>query len=80
MSKQPELTPWFDGTVKPVRVGLYQRLMFPGFRHVYAWWDGKRWSAASIFKTEALVLKGSYARNQIHAQWRGLAQDPLVTT
>lgn len=40
MSK-PNVTPWFDGKVKPVHVGVYERQTFG--RIEYSRWDGSDW-------------------------------------
>jgi hypothetical protein len=67
---------WFKGSSKPPVVGLWQRRIYPGWAPVYAWWNGKRWSPASIFKDEALARKRDYSLNQSRPDWRGLASDP----
>lgn len=38
-------TPWFPGSINPVRVGLYERDMRAYYRQAgkWSWWDGKRW-------------------------------------
>lgn len=67
MSEQ-ELTPWFPGDVKPVRVGLYQRewdlaanLNDPDY------WDGKQWRYNG---------PGGWRAGRQDRRWRGLASDP----
>lgn len=43
MSDQ-ETTPWFDGNVKPVHIGVYQRQLVGIDGPNFAYWDGQRWS------------------------------------
>lgn len=59
------LTDWFEGAVKPVRKGVYQREYIYGKAKVpyYCYWDGKQWSSSGDFK--------SVAPNQ-SLRWRGV--------
>lgn len=74
MKKKPELTPWFDGYVKPVRPGVYER-KYPGFRgRSFNRWCGRMWFFVGESIEEASdEVAYSPAR---HLPWRGLAQDP----
>lgn len=63
------VTPWFDGAVKPERVGVYQREYPTGL--YYSHWDGSKW------------MVGCYKPYTSHCEsdhqaypWRGLAEDP----
>ena len=69
MSK-PKLTPWIDGSVKPTRVGVYER-MSPGW---YGKWDGRAWMRGDTRKRVAAAssLRSDYQNHH----WRGLASDP----
>ena len=73
--KKPKLTKWFDGSVKPVRDGVYQRL-YEVVGETYCkffegdWYEG--WS--SIEMAAECMDKSSYKNDP----WRGLAQNPEV--
>lgn len=65
------LTPWFPGSTKPVRVGVYQR-PFGDYDHpLYCWWDGKRWSAGAYTPYGAKHSRYESA-DQGHMPWRGI--------
>jgi hypothetical protein len=57
-----ELSPWWDGTEKPVRPGRYQVLIGKWPFEQFAEWDGERWTQ-----------DGETVEPGI---WRGLARDP----
>lgn len=40
MSKKLKLSPWHDGSVKPVHVGAYQVKTSRKSSIFYSWWDG----------------------------------------
>ena len=73
------LTEWFDGTVKPALLGVYQRdyRNASGDRHAgiaYSHWDGKRWGIYGETPEKAVqwhIFSSSY-----QLPWRGLAEDP----
>ena len=60
-----KLTPWFDGSVKPVRVGWYERKWPHGWTE-YGHWDGFAW----------VYPEGNGKFWSQHLPWRGLAQQP----
>ena len=73
--KKPKLTKWFDGSVKPVRVGFYET----GWGDEKAvtdydaspflwWWNGSYWLASDTFEISHYQKR----------YWRGLAQNPEV--
>ena len=66
------VTQWFDGDVKPVHVGPYERKYTGLIR--YCMWDGGRflWPHTSA-KGAASEFIGSNAQN---LPWRGLAEEP----
>lgn len=70
-----KLTPWFDGSVKPVRPGVYER---DGLRQlgsiVYSRWTGDRWllSANSLDGAYLFICTSDYQT----LKWRGLAEEP----
>jgi hypothetical protein len=69
-------TPWFDGTLTPERVGVYEREQEPPFhpRSFYSYWNGYRWlcgrNSPNLAPTEGW---SSLCQN---LRWRGLSQDP----
>jgi hypothetical protein len=67
-----KLTPWFPGTVKPVRVGVYERqysLMWS--TRLYCYWNGIRWSPVATSIQEAEELKPFASASQ-DLPWRGV--------
>ena len=79
MSK-PKLTPWIDGSVKPTRVGVYERdyaYPRPIKRKsvvVFCRWDGADWYCCS--STILGAAAEGLASDIDGAPWRGLASDP----
>lgn len=65
MSREMKLTPWFDGSVKPVRVGWYERAYGNG--NFPCTWDGKKWRIDGARSEYSMAQK---------LPWRGLAQQP----
>ena len=62
-------TPWFDGNVKPVRVGRYERDIHLVDAIWDGIWDGKRW------RTEAgLVSLYQHSDKPSTFHWRGLTR------
>ena len=57
-------TPWYPGTIKPVRVGWYEVELLENDIHL-DWWDGKRW------KSDPTAYP-YYKREQDNYPWRGL--------
>lgn len=72
MAKQ-KLTPEFPPEVKPVHVGVYQRLFDTGTR--YALWDGEEWCFAAGTPEVALSY-ATYQTTYRSLPWRGLAEQP----
>lgn len=75
MKKQPKLTPWFPGEVKPVRRGVYERFTptesTPTFQH----WNGEFWGfRGSCIDDAAHGIDKSVF--QFEHKWRGLASKP----
>ena len=72
-----KLTPWFDGNVKPVRVGPYERdwNSDPDYkftqREAMDVWDGHEWRVGLLLDRGAIVA-GPVSWNQ-SKRWRGLA-------
>ena len=65
-----KLTPWFPGTVKPVRVGVYER-EYRCSRRIYNYWNGKTWSGPSPVPKGAEIFKPFYSPYQ-DLPWRGV--------
>jgi len=68
-------TPWFAGTVKPARPGVYERRFGFGEAIRYATWTGSQWclSAGSILRARERV---GVSGLQDAPEWRGLAERP----
>lgn len=69
MSKK-KLTPWFDGDVKPVRPGIYERNYHSAFIEPKDYWDGQKWMLSFNGTTASDIISG------IRLPWRGLARRP----
>ncbi|MFZ3286586.1 MAG: hypothetical protein WA191_07020 [Telluria sp.] len=71
------LTDWFDGSVKPEYVGLYQRDYGDEYEAASAtllpdFWDGSKWIV--------LDYDGNHIGNAaVELPWRGLASDPKAS-
>lgn len=65
-----KLTPWFPGTVKPVRVGVYER-KFPNGWRSYNYWNGKAWPSPSPVPKGAEIFK-SFCSPYQDLSWRGV--------
>lgn len=78
VTKKPKLTKWFDGSVKPVRDGVYQRF-FPlhgdGDEIKYSKFKDGLWYAWGL--TKAVAAREQRVGMQC-LRWRGLAQNPEV--
>lgn len=70
-----QVTPWFDGTVKPEHVGVYERCLLPNteMSFAYSYWNGKWWIGLEDTPEAAVKLAGScYCNSRIQAlDWRG---------
>lgn len=65
------VTPWFDGSVKPARPGVYQRKYPTG--PAYCQWNGSSWCTGSARVEWA--MSGTISPLQ-GLRWRGLAEQP----
>jgi hypothetical protein len=63
------LTPWFPDDVKPVHVGVYQRMPPIGIGPLYSRWDGSGWWQGSLDLSEAMSQR--HDRSVMGAPWRG---------
>ena len=66
-----KLTPWFPGTVKPVRVGVYERqYSLMRSERLYCHWDGKYWYAWAMTPKQA---EKAYTLSALqNLPWRGV--------
>lgn len=81
-----KLTPWFSGTVKPARVGVYERdygqQANPDLGSQYQFWDGVNWlyGASTPESTMRVVAArgptASQLPSRVERDWRGLAEEP----
>lgn len=74
-------TPWFPGTVKPVRKGVYQRSYTGETRHRkdlrFNYWDGKSWRFPAYSPEVAADFSEGWLKSGFQGlPWRGLASDP----
>jgi hypothetical protein len=66
-----KLTPWFNSTTKPVRVGVYQRQHKYMGHAIYAKWDGKQWMFGGM-TVEVAASQTTPSSMQGHHLWRGV--------
>lgn len=69
-------TPWYPGSIKPIRPGVYQRQYTTGKAVIerYCYWNGKFWclSAVTPWQATQWIDYGAAARQQL--PWRGLTE------
>jgi hypothetical protein len=69
-----KLTDWFHPSIKPVRIGAYQRDYIRGYTH-YSYWNGRSFLTGTESIEEA--GKGKYLVSwHQDLPWRGLAVEP----
>jgi hypothetical protein len=66
-------TPWFDGEVHPVRIGVYERDHYGNLE--YSYWSGGGWNFAAKTVGGAL-LSQTQSRFQ-DLPWRGLLKEDV---
>lgn len=72
-----EVTPWFNGTIKPARPGVYERDYGASGAPWFAEWTGVQWlSPASTPRRASKQVTAAFTQWGI--PWRGLAQEPKV--
>jgi hypothetical protein len=64
-------TPWFDGEVHPVRIGVYERDHCGNFS--YSYWSGAEWCFGSLTIGGALLNRVPSRFQDL--PWRGLKED-----
>lgn len=71
---RPRLSPWIDGSMRPVRVGVYQRwyVETTGQKN-YSLWDGRAWLLGADTPAEAND-PATYDSMVQSAPWRGRAE------
>jgi hypothetical protein len=68
-----KLTPWIDGSIKPVRAGVYQREYGDGIPYYFKF-DCSAWYCLHNTIEGASERRGiSFSQN---LPWRGLAEQP----
>ena len=67
------LTSWFDGSVKPYHIGVYERKSSYGFAH-YSYWNGDVWKLISSTPHKAHEARLDDDSHFQHLEWRGLCQ------
>lgn len=73
------LTPWFDGWIPPIRVGVYMRRYSRGKNlemTLFCFWDGQHWFMGAITPAEAVFKTQHGPAMQQSLPWRGLAEEP----
>lgn len=69
-------TPWYDGKVKPVRVGVYKRRSKGSGEITYSKWNGRWWLNSTLIVNDA--DKQAFHSIFQRRQWCGLAEDPYA--
>jgi hypothetical protein len=70
-----KLTPWFPGSVKPTRKGVYKRDDSGLGFLPYSFWNGSYWGWSRGTARQAQSAKAWKSSAQT-LPWRGLASDP----
>jgi hypothetical protein len=76
-----DLTPWFDGRTKPIRVGVYMlKCGGAGLRDGYQHWDGKTWGPWHPSAEHAAQRRPDQRADLKYQNdnWRGLRKKPNV--
>jgi hypothetical protein len=71
---EQDLTPWFPGSVEPVREGVYQRQFGSTDNLGYCFWDGTHWHFRAL--TPIGAMNTSLVSTFHRLPWRGLAKEP----
>ena len=71
----PAVTPWFNGSVKPVRAGVYERKLSCIPTTCYWYFNGRHWCFGGDPDPSHAWSNSGAAYNQ-DLPWRGLAADP----
>jgi hypothetical protein len=76
VTKKPKLTKWFDGSVKPVRDGVYQRSLVHSERGLYWLFKDGAWRYGGDGTPNDVRLNSIAKSPQQDLPWRGLAVKP----
>ena len=68
------VTDWFDASVPPMYVGVYQRGNPVGVR--FSYWDGRQWYWSEQSADSACYMYYRRVQSSLMLPWRGLAQPP----
>lgn len=68
-----KLTDWFQGDVKPIRVGIYERRYKSGI--YFSKWNGIHWGFGHC-KVKFANLTEDFLSQYQNLPWRGLSKDP----
>ena len=74
-----KLTKWFPADSRPLRNGVYQRLL--GYQRLsgefiaFSYWDGEGWGVAEKYPNLAYVNRGGIYSDR-KSPWRGLLEKP----
>ncbi len=72
-----KLTPWFDGIVKPVHVGVYMLMSGSRIETGYQYWNGQFWGSWCPNIEGAKIRRNEKASAIFQDdKWRGLAVKP----
>lgn len=69
--KKYKLSPWHDGSVKPVHVGVYQTNIKGDRVAIYQYWDGEFWGYRAWVKDDAVIGRSLKSLSQ-KPKWRGI--------
>jgi hypothetical protein len=67
------LTSWFDGRIKPIHIGVYERKSTFGFAH-FSYWNGEVWKLISSTPHNAHQARWDDDSFFQHLEWRGVCQ------
>lgn len=71
-----KLTPWFPASVKPARVGVYEKRTSGHHATQWAGWDGRVWNVLCLTPEEAAAEMDGHPTCFPDDEWRGLAEEP----
>ena len=69
-----KMTPWFDGDVRPVHVGMYLRKYLDAV--LFCRWNGRQWFLGYDGKNFDWAQKTKYTSHYQCLPWRGLSKEP----
>jgi hypothetical protein len=72
-------TPWFDGSVKPVRPGVYERRLSRTSQVRFARWIYGAWRSPALTAEQAAAETNQsmfQPGGLLGFKWRGLAEEP----